>query len=65
MPEPGVPAVPDHFINEAWMDKTVKPGDDFYMYALGTWFNSHTEGDKGFMGYYDAISLGDRHLRAF
>ena len=24
--------------------KTVKPGDDFYMYALGTWFNSHTEG---------------------
>ena len=24
------PAVPDHFINEALMDKTVKPGDDFY-----------------------------------
>jgi hypothetical protein len=32
------PVVPDHFINEALMDKTVKPGDDFYMYALGTWF---------------------------
>lgn len=55
VPEPGVPAVPDHFINEALMDKTVKPGDDFYMYALGTWFNSHTEGDRGYMESYDAI----------
>ena len=49
------PVVPDHFINEALMDKTVKPGDDFYMYALGTWFNSHTEGDPGYMESYDAI----------
>lgn len=49
------PVVPDHFINEALMDKTVKPGDDFYMYALGTWFNSHKEGDLGYMDYYDAI----------
>ena len=55
VPEPGEPAVPDHFINEALMDKTVKPGDDFYMYALGTWFNSHTEGDPGYMESYDAI----------
>ena len=50
------PVVPDHFINEALMDKTVKPGDDFYMYALGTWFNSHKEGDPGYMEYYDAIN---------
>ncbi|SHL23111.1 Predicted metalloendopeptidase [Xylanibacter ruminicola] len=49
------PVVPDHFVNEALMDKTVKPGDDFYMYALGTWFNSHKEGDPGYMDYYDAI----------
>ena len=55
VPEPGEPAVPDHFINEALMDKTVKPGDDFYMYALGTWFKSHKEGDQGYMDYYDAI----------
>ena len=59
VPEPGVPAVPDHFINEALMDKTVKPGDDFYMYALGTWFNSHTEGDPGYMDYYDAINSNE------
>ena len=49
------PVVPDHFINEALMDKTVKPGDDFYMYALGTWFNSHKEGDRGYMESYDSI----------
>ena len=56
VPEPGEPAVPDHFINEALMDKTVKPGDDFYMYALGTWFNSHKEGDLGYMKSYNAIN---------
>ena len=50
------PVVPDHFINEALMDKTVKPGDDFYMYALGTWFNSHKEGDLGYMKSYNAIN---------
>ena len=59
VPEPGVPAVPDHFINEALMDKTVKPGDDFYMYALGTWFNSHKEGDRGYMKSYDAINTNE------
>ncbi|SEA90767.1 Predicted metalloendopeptidase [Prevotella sp. tc2-28] len=59
VPEPGVPAVPDHFINEALMDKTVKPGDDFYMYALGTWFNSHKEGDRGYMESYDAINTNE------
>ena len=59
VPEPVVPAVPDHFINEALMDKTVKPGDDFYMYALGTWFNSHKEGDRGYMESYDAINSNE------
>ena len=50
VPEPEVPAVPDHFINEAWMDKTVNPGDDFYMYALGTWYTSHADDDLGSVG---------------
>ena len=59
VPEPGEPALPDHFVNEALMDKTVKPGDDFYMYALGTWFNSHTEGDPGYMEYYDSINSNE------
>ena len=43
VPEPGEPAVPDHFINEALMDKTVKHGDDFYTYALDPWYKSHKE----------------------
>ena len=38
------------------MDKTVKPGDDFYTYALGTWFKSHKEGDPGYKEYYDEIN---------
>ena len=59
VPEPGEPAVPDHFINEALMDKTVKPGDDFYMYALGTWFKSHKEGDPGYMESYGAINSNE------
>ncbi len=49
VPEPEVPVVPDHFINEAWMDRTVRPGDNFYMYALGTWLASHDEDDGGFV----------------
>ena len=46
------------------MDKTVKPGDDFYMYALGTWFNSHKEGDLGYMKSYNVASDNPlaRHL---
>ena len=47
VPEPEVPVVPDHFINEAWMDRTVNPGDNFYMYALGTWYASHADDDEG------------------
>lgn len=44
-PEPVVSA---HFINEAWMDKTINPGDNFYMYALGSWYTSHASNDQGF-----------------
>ena len=51
-PEPEVPVVPDHFINETWMDKTINPGDDFYMYALGTWYTTHDDVDQGFVGNY-------------
>ena len=65
VPEPGEPALPDHFVNEALMDKTVKPGDDFYMYALGTWFNSHTEGDPGYMEYYDSINSNEVEKSVF
>ena len=65
VPEPVEPAVPEHFINEALMDKTVKPGDDFYMYALGTWFNSHKEGDLGYKEYYDSINTNEAEKSLF
>ncbi|MBQ7988220.1 MAG: hypothetical protein IJ253_06895 [Bacteroidaceae bacterium] len=47
--EPEVPVVPDHFINEAWMDKTVRPGDNFYTYALGTWITTHADDGQGIL----------------
>ncbi len=35
-------------LNLAAMDKSVKPGDDFFMYANGTWFrNSEIPADRG------------------
>ncbi|MBV8544845.1 MAG: hypothetical protein JO088_08870, partial [Acidobacteria bacterium] len=29
--------VPNHGLDPAGMDKSVKPGNDFYAYANGTW----------------------------
>jgi predicted metalloendopeptidase len=40
-------------INLAAMDKSVKPGDDFYLYANGTWFkNSEIPADRGAIGAF-------------
>jgi putative endopeptidase len=30
------------WINESYMDKSVKPGDNFFMYCLGTWWKNTT-----------------------
>ena len=38
------------FVHEAWMDRTVKPGDSFWHFALGTWLQNHDEADKGIIG---------------
>lgn len=37
----------ESFINDEMMDRTVKPGDDFFEYALGTWLKNHSEYDPG------------------
>jgi putative endopeptidase len=38
-------------INLAWMDKSVKPGDDFYSYADGTWMkNTPIPADRSNIG---------------
>lgn len=47
-PQPFDPKGSEKFINEAWMDKNVKPGDDFYNYALGTWLTTSPDNDGGF-----------------
>ena len=46
LPQPFDPKGSEMFINEAWMDKNVKPGDDFYNYALGTWLKTSPENDE-------------------
>jgi putative endopeptidase len=40
-------------INLAAMDKSVKPGDDFFLYANGSWFkNSEIPADRGSIGAF-------------
>ena len=41
------PVTPESFINDRLMDRTVKPGDSFYDYALGTWIKTHGFDDDG------------------
>lgn len=36
------------FENENMMDRSVKPGDDFWTYAQGTWLKTHESFDEGF-----------------
>ena len=37
------------FINEPWMDRSVKPGDSFWDFALGSWMKNHDKNDDGTM----------------
>jgi len=47
----GKPAVPPWGVDLAMMDKSVKPGDDFFLYANGTWMkNSVIPADRSFAG---------------
>ena len=36
------------FVNGDMMDRSVKPGDDFWTYAQGTWLKTHESLDDGF-----------------
>ncbi|KXJ98566.1 MAG: endothelin-converting protein 1 [Acidobacteria bacterium OLB17] len=43
-------------IDIAGMDKTVRPGDDFFMYANGTWYkNTEIPADRSSLGAFNAI----------
>ena len=37
------------FLHEEWMDRSVKPGDSFWNFALGSWLKNHNKGDEGCM----------------
>ena len=38
----------EKFIHDEWMDRSVKPGDSFWEYALGKWLKKHSKSDEGF-----------------
>jgi len=52
-------------INPAWMDKSVKPGDDFFSYADGTWVkNTQIPADRASIGAgYIADQLREKNSR--
>lgn len=33
------------WLDESYMDKTVKPGDNFYMYCVGSWWKNTSLGN--------------------
>ena len=37
------------FMHEDWMDRTVRPGDSFWNFAIGSWQKNHDELDMGTM----------------
>lgn len=37
----------EKFLHDEWMDRSVKPGDSFWKYALGKWLKKHSKSDLG------------------
>lgn len=44
------PVTQEEYENDDLMDRTVKPGDSFWQFALGTWLKNHDEEDAGLQG---------------
>ena len=38
----------EKFLHDEWMDRSVKPGDSFWKYALGKWLKKHSKSDEGY-----------------
>ena len=53
-------------ITPAWMDKSVKPGDDFFTYAAGTWVkNTEIPADRSRIGgFFIADQEREKNTRA-
>ena len=43
------------FMHEDWMDRSVKPGDSFWDFALGGWFQTRDDDDIGTWGQMEKI----------
>lgn len=60
-PDPTVDPLTDSYIYDSDMDRTVKPGDSFYHFAVGGWLNSHTEYEQSWqvagMNYTNQTAL--------
>lgn len=47
--DPAAELAQETFVNESWMDRTVKPGDSFWEFALGSWLKNLGPKGRGFM----------------
>ena len=62
-PTPSTPSAVDKGvwpINEAYVDNTIRPGDDFFMYRIGTWWATSSVDDNAqapqTIGYHDDLA---------
>jgi putative endopeptidase len=54
----GQPAVPPWGVDLSFIDKTVKPGDDFFLYANGAWYKKNTiPADRSYSGVNLELNL--------
>src|SRR5665213_437984 len=65
-PDPAKPRYGSWGVDESLMDRSVRPGDDFYAYSIGTWLrNAPIAADKARAGYnYDLPDETERDVRA-
>ena len=54
---PAAALAQNHGVNVAAMDRSVDPGDDFFMYANGTWYNTtEIPPDRSSLGIFQGIA---------
>ena len=49
------PVTQESYINDNLMDRSVKPGDSFFDFALGVWIKTHDPSDRGLVPSLDAM----------
>lgn len=56
----------EHYIETKYMDQSVKPGDNFYEYAVGNWMKTaKIPGDQSYVGgFYDIVDSTKKRIRS-